>query len=187
MDDDNTNDIILFNKEGFHFSRIQKNNYKLEFCMENNYIVLPKIVDFNLIKLIYDLNNDVYENVEIEKLNDCEVVATILMKHLFEDLGLPQRFSFIRIKKTTEENKIIFTSQSIKSYRPTEIPENAVLMSIEELIITCYIISPHNIQFIVNVKFDPIMNIPNFIEKIIGVILHKVFKRVKQFIEKVRI
>jgi len=36
-----------------------------------------------------------------------------------------------------------------------------------------------------NIIFDPLMNIPILTEKMIGTILHKMFKRVKQFIENI--
>ena len=78
--------VTLFDKDGFKFSCLKKNHYSLTFSMENNKIVLSKIIDFNLIKLIYDLNPDVYEKVNIEKINDNEVILTLLMKHFFEDL-----------------------------------------------------------------------------------------------------
>ena len=81
-------EAILYEKDGFIFSRIEKNKYTMNFAMENKNIILAKVIDFNLIKLIYDLNGDVYEKVSMEKLNDNEVIATLLMKHLFEELGL---------------------------------------------------------------------------------------------------
>ena len=59
---------ILFDKEGLQFIKIKQNHYKLIFSMENNNIILAKIIDFNIIKLIYDLNVDIYENTE--QVND---------------------------------------------------------------------------------------------------------------------
>jgi hypothetical protein len=179
---------ILFDKEGFCFARISKNQYKLTFSMENEHIVLSKVIDFELIKLIYDLNPDVYEKVVIEKNTDGnEAVITLLMKHFFEDLGLPQRFSFIHIKKFCEERKITFVSQSIKTHRPEGMPEDAELMSIKNMTSICDIVTPHLINFSFNIIFDASMIVPPFAEKMVGMILHKIFKRVKQFIEKVRI
>ena len=178
---------MLFDKDGFIFSRVKKNNYKMNFTMENNNIILSKIVDFGLIKLIYDLNGDVYEKVSMEKLNDNEVIATLLMKHLFEDLGLPQRFSFIHVKRYIEDNKIIFNSQSIKSHRPEGIPQDAELMALQDLTCICDIITPHKIDFSFTILFDTTMNIPPFAEKLVGMVLNKIFKRVKQFIENVRV
>ena len=178
---------ILLNKEGFQFSRVQEKHYKLTFSMENHNIILANIIDFNLIKLIYDLNSDIYEKVVLDKMNDEEAVATLLIKHFFEDLGLPQRFSFLHIKKFVEENRIIFVSQSIRSYKPEGMPEEAELMAINDLTSVCDIITPHKINFSCNIIFDPTMNIPPFAEKMVGLILFKIFKRVKQFIENVRL
>ena len=178
---------ILFDKEGLQFIKIKQNHYKLIFSMENNNIILAKIIDFNIIKLIYDLNVDIYENVNIEKLNENEVVATLLMKNLFEDLGLPQRFSYIHIHKFIEDNKIIFLSNSIKSHRPKDIPKDAELMEIENMSIECNISTNHKVDFSLNINFDSELHIPVFIEKIVGVIIVKILKRVKQFIENVRI
>jgi hypothetical protein len=182
MDSEN----ILFNKDGFTFVCVKKNHYKLQFNMENKNIILSKIIDFSLIKLIYDLNPDVYEKVNIERLNENEVITTLLMKHLFEDLGLPQRFSHVHMIKTIEEGKIVFNSQSIKDQRPEGMPDDAELMAIQQLNCTCNIITNHNINFSVNVIFEPNMNVPPFAEKLVGMILHKIFKRVKLFIENVR-
>ena len=179
---------ILFDKGGFIFSRVEKNKYSLQFAMENQNIILSKLIDFGLIKLIYDLNGDVYEKVAIEKVNDDEVIATLLMKHLFEDLGLPQRYSFIHIKKYIEpDERIVFNSQSIKSHRPEGIPEHAELMALQNLTILCNVTTPHKIDFYITILFDPAMNIPPFAEKLVGMVLNKIFKRVKQFIENVRV
>ena len=178
---------VLFNKEGLQFVKVKKNHYKLNFNMENKNIVLSKIIDFNLIKLIYDLNVDIYEKVGIEKINENEAIVTMLMKHLFEDIGLPQRFSYTHINKFHEDNKIIFLSNSIKGSRPTGVPEDSELMEIENMSIICDIITQHNVNFSLNIIFDSEVNIPVFVEKIVGVIVGKIFKRVKQFIENVRI
>ena len=179
--------VTLFDKDGFKFSCLKKNHYSLTFTMENNKIVLSKIIDFNLIKLIYDLNPDVYEKVNIETLNNDEVILTLLMKHFFEDLGLPQRYSFIHMKKVDEECKINFIAQSIKSHKPEGMPEDAELMALQNMIAICDIITPYKVNFSFNVIFDGEMNFPPFAEKMVGMILHKIFKRVKQFIENVRL
>jgi len=180
-------EIVLFEKDGFQFSRVKKNNYKIAFFMENNNIILSKIIDFNLIKLIYDLTGDVYEKVSIEQLNDNEIIATLLMRPLFQDLGLPQRFSYIHIKRSVEDKRIVFQGQSIRSCRPEGIPEDAELMAMEDLTCVCDIVTEHKINFSFIVLFDQSMNVPSFAEKMVGIILNKMFKRVKLFIENVRL
>lgn len=180
-------ETILFEKEGFKFIRVKKNNYKLLFSIENKNILLPNIIDFNLIKLIYDLNPDIYEKVNIDKLNENENNITLLTKHLFEDIGLPQRFCFINMIKILENNKIQFHSKSIKTHRPKDMPEDSQLLPISDFKCICIIITQHKIDFLLDIMFEPFMLIPPFFEKIIGIMLHKMFKRVKQFIENMSI
>jgi len=178
---------ILLDKDGLTFIKIKKNNYNLQFTMENSNIILSKIIDFGLMKLIYDLNPDIYEKINIEKLNDTEIISNFLIKHFFEDLGLPQRFTFLHMKKITEPAKITFVSQSIKSHRPPDMPIDAELLVVEKIITYCDIINPHKILFTFSIIFDQDMTIPPFAEKMVGLIISKIFKRVKQFIENMRI
>jgi hypothetical protein len=91
------------------------------------------------------------------------------------------------MNKTMDENKIIFKSQSIKTHKPLNIPTDAELMSMNKMICICEILTPHKIAFSIDMTFDTETNIPLFVEKMMGVIIHKMFKRVKQFIENIRI
>jgi hypothetical protein len=168
------------------FSKIHDKKYTLDFSMENKNILLANVVNFDLIKLIYELNGDIYESVNIEKISDNEATVVLVMKHLFEDLGLPQRYSYLHMKKNiNNDNEIIFKSQTIYSERPKNIPKDSELMAMKENIGTCKIISPHKISFSFAVVFEDYVKIPQFAEKMIGIILNKIFKRVKQFIENI--
>jgi hypothetical protein len=65
-------------------------------------------------------------------------------------------------------------------------PENAEQMPMKNMICECNIITPHRVGFCCNVIFEDYMTVPQFSEKMIGLILFKIFNRVKQFIENVR-
>jgi hypothetical protein len=145
---------------------------------------MANIIDFSLIKLLYDLNSDIYEHVTLQQINDKEAYATILIKHLFEDLGLPQNYSFLHIEKIVEPQKIIFRSKSILCEIPPNIHSDSKLMVMKENIGICEILTPNKIHFSFNVLFEDFI-VPPFAEKILGVILNKIFKRVKQFIENI--
>jgi hypothetical protein len=178
---------ILYTKEGFEFVKVIKNKYSLKFTIENSFIILNQIIDFNLIKLIYDLNGDIYEKVNLQIINENEAIMTMLMKSLFEDLGMPQRFTYVNVKKYIDENKITFISQSIKSERPEGMPIDSQQLPLQIMICNCDIITPHKILFTFDISFNENMNVPSFAEKMIGLIIFKIFNRVKQFIEKVRL
>jgi len=178
--------IILLEKDGFLLRSISNTQYSIDFSIENNNIRVEKIIDFSLIKLIYDLNPDIYIYSVIEKISETEANVTLLMKHFFEDIGMPQRYSYVHMTKHIEENQIVFTSRSITDHVPENIPENAKLLIINNMSCTCKIESPHKILFTFDVHFDSSrFKPPPPVERMIGVILNKIFKRVKQFIENV--
>lgn len=178
---------VLYSKEGFTFLKNYVNNYTLSFSVENNNIILPKIIDFQLIKLIYDLNTDIYEKTNLQLINDNEANITMLMKHLFEDLGLPQRFSHVNSKRIILENEIIIESQTIKDERPLEMPPNAELMPIQNMRCHFNIVTQHKVNLSCNIIFDNKMIVPPIAEKLFGLILYKIFNRVKRFIENIRV
>lgn len=185
---DNSRPLILFEKDGFTFRRISEHHYSINLNMINNNIQLDKILDFGLIKLIYDLNPDIYLSTSIEKINDDEAIVTLILKHFFEDLGLAQKYSYLHIMKKVEENKVSFLSKSIRTHKPEGIPENVELLSIDNMICICDIETPHKINFTFEINFDKNRIIPPlFVQKMIGVIMNKIFKRVKQFIENTRL
>ena len=180
------NNNILFCKDGFEFIKNTKNNYSLKFSMKNDNIILPKIIDFTLIELIYKLNNDIYEKINLEKINEEEAVLVLLLKHLFEDLGLPQRYTHVHIKKITKNNEIQFISEPILTGKPIGMPDDSEQLPIKNLTCICHFITNHNVTFTCNIIFEDGLNIPTYIEKMVGFILFKIFNRVKQFIENVR-
>jgi hypothetical protein len=178
---------ILYEKDGMIFTKLDDKKYNLAFSMENKNIFIANIIDFSLFKLIYDLNGDIYESVSLTKINENEAVAVLVMKHLFEDLGLPQKYSYLHMTKTVNNQQIIFRSKSIQTERPPGVPDNAQLMAMKENIGTCTIVTPHKINFSFTVLFEDYVEIPVFAEKMVGILLNKIFKRVKQFIENFRI
>ena len=180
-----TSSIVLYSKEDFVFKKNDKNDYSLFFYMENPHINLSKIIDFNLVKLIYDVNKDIYEKVNLTIINDNEATLNLLMKSLFEEIGMCQRFSYLNIEKVVTDNSISFISKTIKDVKPEGMPNDAELIPIKNMICKFNIITQHKIEFICNILFENTNIITSVVEKIIGLILFKVFKRVKQFIENV--
>jgi hypothetical protein len=178
---------IILEKDGIQFTRIKKNNYQITFIIQNSHIHLPSIIDFDLLKLLYDLNTDIYEKVIFEKINANEAVATLLMKHFFADLGLPQRYSHIHIEKQINKENIQFFSQTNFSEKPTNIPEEAVIVPLKNMNLLCEIMNTHKVNVHCSIIFNENHHVPPFIEKFVGQIINKIFNRLKQFIENYRI
>lgn len=177
---------ILY-KDGLQITKCATNKYKLRFHLENNKIYIEKIIDFPLIKLLYDLNPDVYEQTNIESICESQAKVTLLLKHFFEDLGMPQRYSYFHMTKHVERNNITFITKSITTEKPTGMPIDSELMPIQDLVASFDIVTPHMTTVTFDIWFEKRFNIPVFVEKIIAQILFKVFTRVKQFIENIAI
>ena len=178
---------IILQKDGLTFKKEARNHYTLHHFLENENIIMEKIIDFSLIKLVYDLNPDVYMKSSVNKLNENQATIFCLLNHFFEDFGLPQRYSHVHCVKKKEGNIISFKNQTIYDKTSLDLPEEAEIMPLRELDASFTIINDHKIEANCEVKFDPNLTIPIFAEKMIGVILLKVFKRLKQFIEKINI
>ena len=178
----------LFDKEGFIFRRNSEHEYEISFQMVNNNIQISKMIDFGLMKLIYDLNPDIYLKSTIDRISENEANVILVLKHFFEDLGMPQKYSFVNMKRIVEENRVIFESKSVRTHRPENIPPNAELLTLNNLVCMCDIVTPHIINFSFHIYFNEKRIVPPmFVQKLIGVLLNKIFKRVKQFIENLRV
>jgi hypothetical protein len=185
---------VILNKDGMKFVKHSNNTFNLSFSLENQFINVPAIINFELIKLIYDLNPDIYERVLLKKNSEEEAVITLLMRHFFVDLGLKQKYSHVIMKKKTIVNEsdnnslqIQFSTTTLRTDEKHEIiPDEAELVQLESLQIVVDCVSSSRCVFNCFILFNKQFNMPPFMEKMIGVIINKVFNRGKQFIENIR-
>lgn len=176
---------ILCDKNGFKIIKQNSNQFKLSFQLENKFIDISKIIDFTLIQLIYELNTDICEKLTIEKKTENNATALLLLKHLFEDLGLPQFFSYIELDKIVTEKQIIFNAKTNNTDVPIDFPKNIDFFEMKEFVmnVTCDIITQHKTNLLFDITFNKKTKIPDFLDKIIVSVLNKIHKRIKQFIE----
>lgn len=184
--------ILEKEKDNFTFTRVKKNNYEITFTIQNNFIHLPSIVNFDLFKLLYELNKDIFSNVTLEKINENSAITTLLMKHFFVDLGLPQKYAYFYIEKKEtnhydekEKYNINFYSKTIFAEKPEIIPDEAVLVAFQDMNLSVEVENSHKVNIFSSILLNENQDIPFFIEKFIGQIIYKIFNRLKQFIEKI--
>lgn len=181
-----TEPIILLEKGDAKLMKYSNCHFVFLVSMENKHLHLEKIINFDLIKLIYDLNMDIYEKIVLNKKNENEAEIIALMKPLFEDIGLPQRYIHFNINKINQDQIIAF--HCIPDYngeKPSFIPDEAELLPTQKIIIKCIPENPHKYIFEVDIKFVKNFFIPPYAEKITTLIINKIFIRVKEFIEKI--
>lgn len=175
---------LIINKDGFQITKQCKNQYSVSFSLENTKIRIPEIINFDFIKVIYDLSPDLFEFTSLEKINDTEAILVLLVKQLFEDLGVSQKYLKLHMTCTRTKSSIVFVSKTIMNHPTTaDIPEDADLVNVVKMTNEFVIHSPHKIVVLNTILLDDEITIPPFVDKIVGSLLSKLFIRVKQFID----
>lgn len=184
---DKPNTNTLMDKNGMKIVKLTNNEYTVSFSIQNNQFILPSIINFDMVKLIFDLNPDIYEKSILKKNTTLEN-ATIcsLMKDLYSDLGIPQSYvcmlvEIVKMKDIIQFNCLPLSNKTI----PTEFRDtsNLYLLPVKNLIIDCNILTNHCIEINCKINIEDDIEIEKFIEKMVITIVHKVFIRLKQFIE----
>ena len=178
----------IIEKNGLTFIKLTSNKFNLTFDMNNKNILLPAIINFELIQLINKLNPNIFETITMipdEKNTDNNVKFNILLKDIFCDLGLPQYYLALNIHKYDyETNKILFKCESLTD-KLDIYPDDVELLPIKSINIDFNIVNNNTIKINCDIILIDKHNIPLFSEKIIGNIIYNIFNRLKQFIEKI--
>jgi hypothetical protein len=178
---------IIFKKDDIIFSKKDKNIYEIDCNIENKNISILPFVSFEIITLIYELNKDICENIEIIQINETNINVIIIFKNFLEDLGFLQKYCYLNIQKICNSENVLFNCSTV--YNPTLkiISDDLELIEIENMVIKINIINPHKIKLNNTIILDTNENIEPFMEKIAGNIISKIFIRIKQFIEKAHV
>ena len=191
--------ILEKEKDDFTFTRVKKNEYEITFTIQNNFIHLPSIINFDLLNLLYELNKDIFERITLDKINEHSAITSLLMKHFFVDLGLSQKYAYFHIEKketnketnkepNKETNKekyyINFNSKTIFAEKPEIIPDEASLVPFQDMNFSVKVETSHKVNVFCSIILQENQDIPFFIEKFMSQIMYKIFNRLKQFIEK---
>jgi len=178
---------IIHQKNGIVIKLLYKNKYELSFEIENNNIILKKLLNFQLMRIIYEVNKDIFDDFSLDIYSDNEADIYLSFKHFFEDLGFPKRYSLLHVNMHNDTNSVIFTANTIYNtpLKNTNynVNVNSTILPIDNLQITCNIVTAHKIKIVNVITFNTSFEIPGFVEKMSVQIFNKIFLRIKQFIE----
>jgi hypothetical protein len=183
----------IIEKNGIILTKMTSTNFNLSFDIKNNNIILPSIINFDLIQLIVKLNPNIFENIEIESVSERETETetetnkkiNVLFKDIFSDIGLPQYYVSLNINKSVlDTNKIVFNS-FLYDNKLICYPDDVELLSVNNIMITFEIINNHFIKINGEVTIQENHRVHPFCEKLIGNIIYNIFIRLKQFIENI--
>lgn len=181
MDND---DSIVCNKHNIILRRNKNSKtYSLDFKLQNTNINLKNIINFKLYELIAELNKDVVEKIEvINTISDTVIDLLFVFKRFGKELGIGQKYMVLRSIYEKNISQVRILSHSIP-YDKTII--NYQLVNSNYANLAVYFSSDHeaNVKYTFNIDLDE--ELPSYMENIIGLLMKKIFYRVKIFIEKI--
>ena len=176
---------LVCNKEDMILKVNKEDNiYMLDFETKNNNFDLDKLMDFKIYDLIQKLNEDIIEKIEILKQNsNDEIELLFIFKRFGKSAGIPQKYLLLKTLRQKMNNLILFKSEDCKYEIPTMTNHVAQRMDCKFAQLT---IIPYSNKLRMNYKFSINMkeDLPIYMENILGLMMKKIFYRLKQFIEQ---
>ena len=167
------------------FNTNKRHEYSIRFnCCNDNYD-LSKLLNYNLYKLLAELNPDLIEKIEIttDELNSNNKNILFMFKSPGQGLGMLNKYMHVTTHQEIYDKKIIF--RSTDTNKKVELPKNyeKVTCNYSELTIT--VNSIHNIDFVYDFHIDLHEDLPKYMENLVGYMMKKLLYKLKIFIEKI--
>jgi hypothetical protein len=162
------------------------NTFSLTFGIKNENIQLSKIINLKLYTLLYELNKDIIDKVEILSETENESTILLIFKQFGAELGISQKYMCLHTIMERCEGSIIMRSETATRGRDNlENVSNCeeIVSPYTNLFVTMKSESEASIDYIFNMKMDD--ELPIYMENMIGILMKKTLLRVKEFIEKI--
>ena len=170
----------IINNKDIQISQ-NNNSFNLQYKIINNQMYLDKLINFQFLNIIYELNKSLFDDFKIQIIGENQATVYILFKWLFKDFDIKQCAVILNINRSILNNEQICfecTSSNVN------IPENVQILNIDNLTICFDISNKHNIHVDNTIIFQKKPTILPYIQKMTSQIISKMILNTKQFIEK---
>jgi hypothetical protein len=159
------------------------NNFTISFTIKNDAISLINIIDYSFFKIISDLNKDILEVVMDEPIYD-KIKMFFLFKPIAEDFGIMNKSMLIETEKCIRDSHVIFKSKDLLHDVDMFNEYDRIDCNLSELDIN--IINNNLLHVIYTFNIDIHEDLPIYMENLIGLIMKKIFLKLKLFIENIK-
>ena len=158
--------------------------FYLRFSSQNKGLKIKNVINFKLYDLIATLNKDVVERTEIgNEVPGKSIDVLFVFKPFGTELGIAQKYMFFRTLIEDTGNKIVMTSQSMPY--PGGIAKcEPITSKYAQLTVIEREASTVDVGYIFHMEMTD--DLPTYMENIAGLLMKKMFFRVKQFIENIK-
>jgi hypothetical protein len=161
------------------------NNYKLLFQAKNPNIQIGNLINFKLYELLGTLNEDIVESIEVVNEHSPTMMDFLLVfKRFGAEVGISKKYMFIRTQRLQHENQTQFISQSVPY--TGKVPQGCEQVTGDYANLYIDQKNDHEItiQYVFNINLNE--ELPIYMENIIGLLMKKIFYRLKTFIENIK-
>jgi len=158
--------------------------YNLNFNTSSKNFDLQNYTNFNIYKLLFELNKDVVESIDIIKelsINQANIL--IIFKEIGDSIKIPKNYIYITINKNIINNEIVFESVNNDNVSDIKNKINGCSKSICEYSVLKIKNFNNILNFNYSFKFNIAFQESKFINNIISLLIKKVFYKLKLFIE----
>lgn len=161
------------------------NIFLLQFTLENKNKNLHDVININMYSLLFNLNKDNFEKIEIKKwISSNEVEVLFLFKPFGKELGVKPKYMYIKTIAEITNEKHVYTSFDIDYPNMEELNKyDKVKNTISTMVVNFESQFKVNINYIF--KFELTHTLPIYMENILGLTMKKMFLSLKHFIEMI--
>ena len=183
-----SNIVKICSKYDIHLTKNKENDiFTIQFTSDNLTFSIEKILNLSIYNLMGELNPDIFDRIEIiNKNNDKEADILFCFKQFGQELGISKKYMCINTKINKENNRFTFFSNSIP-YKNEEVEKQYEVVTSEFSDLYIDLLDDHKVNINYVFKMDLHEELPIYMENLIGMMMKKVFYRLKVFIEKMEI
>lgn len=180
---DGSNVITIDKKGGIVLGRDTATGaFYIWFELSNPKVELPTIVDTAMFDMVARLNPDILESVEtLNKSSADSFDMLYILKRFGAELGIPQKYMYIRTAVTRQPGKITISGRSAQCEAALPNGASPIRDCVSEMVFIWT--DPHKVQVSYMFKATVHDRLPIYMENIMGLLTKKMFLRVKTFIE----
>jgi len=176
---------IICKKHNINLYKSDYSQFSLHLNISNPRIIIPNLINFDIYTLMSKLNTDVLERILVTNIFSKNKRSILfIFKPFGAEIGISQKYMHTLIEQRIENNTIIFNSKSIPLTQ--DVPVNCEWIYSNNTSLVVNISNPHDIAISYNFHMDLHEDLPIYMENISGLLMKKLFIRLKEFIEQIK-
>ena len=172
---------LLFEKDSLQIRKLKNNNYAMEGEITNLKIDANELFSFQKFSILKELYKDIIDELYVTNIQDGSASYFIIFHHFFKDMGFPRLSLHLDVTRTRTNNMLKFICSNATNNVVSN-SQDCFILSFETFTIQIYI-NEFSIKICADIAIHYPFEIESFVEKIVVQIIHKMFLRLKRFIE----